>query len=96
MSPTTKVKREELEAAAKDPEAAALLTQKYRKTVADPVRSSVLLGKDLQKFQEVLKTLKRKAEAKNWFPAKREPGKRKLEPDDFSGTIGRFAKSGAE
>ena len=92
-SKTTKVSKEELEIALKDPNAAQLLVQKYRKTLADPIRTSVLLAKDLGDYQEGRKDLKRKAEAKPWMPAK--PGQRRPpSQEEFNGTIGRFGKKG--
>lgn len=86
---TLKVSKKELEEAAKD---SSGLTAKYREHVGDPVRTA-LLEKDLKNYQEGRKSLKRKAEAKGWTPAK--PGQRKpAASTEFSGTIGRFAKSG--
>ncbi len=90
---TVDVSKEELEEAAKNPDAALALTKKYRDMVSDPVRSS-LLGSDLKEFQESRKNLKRKAEAKPWTPSKTKPWQ-KTPRDEFNGVLGRKGGSGA-
>ena len=89
---TLKVSAEELKKAAKDPGDAAELTRKYAAHQSDSIRTS-LLNKDLKDYQEGRKALKRKAEAKGWTPAKKQPWKA-AEKREFEGGLGRFAKSG--
>lgn len=89
---TLKVSAEELKKAAKDPGDAAELTRKYAAHQSDSIRTS-LLNKDLQDYQEGRKALKRKAEAKGWTPAKKQPWKA-TEKKEFNGGLGRYAGSG--